>query len=321
MTQTSDNLGRPQTSGSLADLVTVSEEPSAQPLLRPDNWAVIGLLGVVFVAAHYWQWVNLVPVWLHSEDWQHGLVIPFISVYLVWANRARLRAATPRLCMGGLPIMVLGVLMETLGSYPGKPFIACLGMVTLVFGLVLYLAGPQVIRVVWLPILFWSLAMPWPALVYNDVAFWLQNLAASGTGATLGNWFHINVAFSQLDFLSRSGHACSLEVSGQCSGIHSLMAYVALGVAMAYLEDRPLWQRITLLACVIPVAILTNILRVIITTLMYYFDRPEMGQKFMHTLTGLLMIIPTFLILWMISGFLKRLFVEVEEEPAEGKAR
>jgi uncharacterized membrane protein len=36
----------------------------------------------------------------------------------------------------------------------------------------------------------------------------------------------------------------------------------------------------------------------------------------MHTFTGLLMLIPAFLLLWLLALLLKSLFVEEEEEPA-----
>ena len=85
---------------------------------------------------------------------------------------------------------------------------------------------------------------------------------------------------------------------------------------MAYLEDRPLWQRLSLLSVIIPVAIFTNILRVAITITAYYVDHPELGRDFMHSLTGLAMLIPTALILWGFSWLLKRLFIDADEPGA-----
>ena len=45
-----------------------------------------------------------------------------------------------------------------------------------------------------------------------------------------------------------------LNVAEACSGMRLLMAFLALGVAMAYLHYRPIWQRIGLLASTIPIA-------------------------------------------------------------------
>ena len=46
----------------------------------------------------------------------------------------------------------------------------------------------------------------------------------------------------------------ALDVAEACSGMRLLMAFLALGVAMAYLHERPLWQRAVLLISTVPIA-------------------------------------------------------------------
>ena len=64
----------------------------------------------------------------------------------------------------------------------------------------------------------------------------------------------------------------------------------------------------------VPIAVICNILRVAITSAMYVWDEPELGQRFMHTFTGMLMLVPALLMLWGLSWLLGGLFVEVEED-------
>jgi exosortase len=319
MTQTlGDNISPRPGSGSLADLVSVSEPPQAVRGLPVEAYVKIALLGALFVIVNYWQWPILVPKWLKEDDWQHGLAIPLFGLYLLYCRRHELLSAPRKGCWWGLVIMIGAALMEVIGFYPlCVAYIFHVGMVFLLFGLVLFMAGPKVMKVVWLPILFWILAMPLPPLLYNNIAFHLQNLAAKWSAVIMLIFgVHVDVSGSFLTFASIAGKECNLEVAGACSGIHSLMAYLSLGVAMAYLQDRPVWQRIVLLLSIIPVAIFTNVLRVAITIEMYYLDHPELGDKFMHELTGLFMLVPTFLLLWLISWVLKRIFVEVEDKPS-----
>ncbi|GAG75058.1 unnamed protein product, partial [marine sediment metagenome] len=61
----------------------------------------------------------------------------------------------------------------------------------------------------------------------------------------------------------------ALNVAEACSGMRLLMAFLALGVAMAYLHSRPKGQRIVLLANIIPIAIFCNIVRVTATGFIY----------------------------------------------------
>jgi len=96
-----------------------------------------------------------------------------------------------------------------------------------------------------------------------------------------------------------------------------MMAFLALGVIFAYIEARPVWQRITLVLIIIPVAIFVNVLRVIITASMFVIDRPELGDGFMHTFTGMLMLIPAALIMAGVWWVLKKVYVVEGEEDAD----
>jgi exosortase/archaeosortase family protein len=71
---------------------------------------------------------------------------------------------------------------------------------------------------------------------------------------------------------------------------------------------------VVLLAMIIPVVVLTNMARVTITCYMYVIDRPELGQKFMHTFLGMLMLIPAGLVLWGLAKLMDALFEEEEHE-------
>ncbi len=53
-----------------------------------------------------------------------------------------------------------------------------------------------------------------------------------------------------------------------CSGLRSLIALLALGVLMAYLSKLSLWKKIVLVITAIPVAVVTNIIRLIIIVLL-----------------------------------------------------
>ena len=97
------------------------------------------------------------------------------------------------------------------------------------------------------------------------------------------------------------------------------MAFMALGVAWAYLEYRPVWQRVVLVASAVPIVLLCNVLRVATTCLMYVLDQPELGKDFMHEFVGLLMLIPAAGMLWVLSRLLKAFFVEeTDEAEADG---
>jgi len=307
--------GKASTS-SLADMVTVTPETSLRKSISAESWIKVALLTGLFVWMNFWQIRVLVGTWLHDANWAHGFVIPLFGLYLLYNRRDELARAHRRVCLWGLPIMVFAIILSFLGFYPiGTYFISHVCIILMLFGLVLYLGGPQIIRITWLPILFLIFAMPIPDMAYNRIAVPLQEFAAKGTAILLRLFgVQISVDASSLQVISRTGQWHQLTVAEACSGIRSLMAFMALAVAWAYLEYRPVWQRIIIVGSAIPIVILANVMRVTITSVMYVVDKPQLGQDFMHEFVGLLMLIPAAGMLWLLSYLLNSIFVEVDED-------
>ncbi|MHC4982482.1 MAG: exosortase/archaeosortase family protein, partial [Planctomycetota bacterium] len=195
-------------------------------------------------------------------------------------------------------------------------------MALLIFGLVLYLAGPQMAKVTWLPIFFLVFAVPIPGTIYLRIAGPLQELAARGSGLAL-RIFDVEkvvVTGSHIRFTTVSGEPEALTVAEACAGMRLLMAFLALGVVMAYVAERALWQRIVLVAAAIPIAVLCNVIRVTITSTMFVWDRPELGQGFMHKFAGMVMLIPALVMLWLLGLLLQSLFVEVGDDEKDNES-
>ena len=304
----------------LADMVSVPTGPSFSQVFSAAALIKIGVLFALFVLLNCWQFERLTSIWMHDPNWSHGFIIPLFSVYLLYARRDKLFAARRRVSLWGLGIMLVAIAIMILGFYPIRTTWFChLAMVLLLLGLVLYLGGPEVLSVTWLPILYLIFAIPIPEILYARIAVPLQELAAKGAAVILQIvGVQIKSTASMLRITSISGQVHPLTVAEACSGIRSLMAFMALGVAMAYLAERAIWQRIVLVAAAIPVAIFCNVIRVTITSSMFALDMPELGQDFMHEFMGMVMLIPAALLLWLLSWLLQSLFVEVDEEADSG---
>ncbi|MFP4105776.1 MAG: exosortase/archaeosortase family protein [Phycisphaerae bacterium] len=314
--QASPALERPR----LADLVTDQEVPSLTESFPPKTWIKIGVIGLLFIILNNWQFLRLYNTYLGNPNWTFGFAIPLFSMWLLYARRDELLTAERRTCWLGIPIMFFSLVGIYAGVWPiGTMWVSHISMVFLLFGLVLYLAGPRVIKVTWLPILYLALAMPIPQTIYQRIALHLQNLAAAASAGLLQVLgVRLELGNSNITLWSQSGAQHSLTVAEACSGVRSMMAFVALGVAMAWLTYRPVWQRIVLLISIVPVAIAANVLRVTITTSMFYFDKPELGQDFMHKFLGLLVLIPAAVMFWLLLKLLDAMFVEADdEEPDE----
>lgn len=306
--------------GRLADMVRVQTGPSFSQAFGAATLIKIAVLAALFVLMNSWQFSRLISVWKHDPNWSHGFIIPLFSLYLLYVRRDELFAAKRRVNLWGLGIMLVSVFIMVVGFYPIRTHWFChLAMVLLLLGLVLYLGGPQIIGVTWLPILYLVFAIPIPEILYARIAVPLQELAAKGATVVLQlAGVQIESTASSLQVTSMSGQIHPLTVAEACSGMRSLMAFLALGVALAYLAERAVWQRIILVVAAVPVAILCNVIRVTITCSMFALDKPELGQDFMHEFMGMVMLIPAALLLWLLSWLLQSLFIEVEDDADGG---
>lgn len=316
MSQTAQkpDAGRSSPSSLVASL---PEEKSFSQLLPPATLAKIGVLAALLVAMHLTLGKAIVMRWYGDPTkWGHGFVIPLFSLYLIYSRREEILQAPRRRAYLGLLILLAGIAGEIAGIFPiNNHYISYLSIILVLLGLVLYLGGYRLIRVVWLPIVFLFFAMPLPDGLYTTLSVPLQNLAARGAVAMLRVYVtDISNDASLITLTSQTGISRSLTVAEACSGMHLLMAFMALGVAMAYLDYKPIWQRVVLVLAAVPIAVFCNVMRVAITAHMFYIDRQELGQNFMHSFTGILMLIPAFGLLWLLGWVMRLIFEEVDEE-------
>jgi exosortase len=101
------------------------------------------------------------------------------------------------------------------------------------------------------------------------------------------------------------GTKCPLNVAEACSGMRMLVAFMALGVAVAYLGLTSWWQRGALVAIGIPISLFVNVLRVSSLGVLALFDANFTAGQF-HAVVGLIWLLPALLLflgaMWIIRN-------------------
>jgi exosortase len=195
----------------------------------------------------------------------------------------------------------------------GKPLI----MIATVGAVTLFLGGWRLLKYTWLPVAYLFFAIPLPQQLYFQITNPMRQLAALVSTMVLNMvpQLEATVQGSTIDVLYRGVRLePGLDVADACSGMRLLMAFVALGVAMAYLHWRPIWQRLILLASTVPIAILCNIVRVTITGLIYVLWDPQYAQGIYHDMLGMLMLPLAFGLYGGLAWLMSNLFVDEEDD-------
>ena len=161
------------------------------------------------------------------------------------------------------------------------PAIACL---TWTFG------GWPLLRRVWPAIAYLVFMLPLPPTINNLIALPLQSIATSGSCFLLqlsGMWA---IQEGNVINLKTPHGMVPLDVALACNGLRMLMTMVATVVAIIILVPLPTWKRIVLLVSVVPIALLSNILRIVATGWCYYLIHGPNAKEWAHDVSGWLMM-------------------------------
>ncbi len=250
--------------------------PSHMPMWQ---WLV---LAAVTGYLYYDIILRLVNAWYTQPDFSHGFLVPLFSGYVVWFNKDKLAAMTPKPSVIGI-IGILGglsgLIVGTLGS---ELFISRTSLLFLIAGFVVFFLGWNFFRAVLFPWLFLFLMVPIPAILFNQITFPLQ-LLASQLASFLLPIFGVPVL--------REGNviqlpAMPLEVAEACSGIRSLMSLTTLAIVYGFFLETKAWPRVWLALSAIPIAVAANAFRIVGTGLMVQFWDPDKALGFFHEFSG-----------------------------------
>ena len=240
--------------------------------------------------------VKLVSDWANDDNYSHGFLIVPIALYFAWERRDRLAAAARRPAVLGL-LVVLGSLATLIAGILGAElFLTRVSIIGLIAGTILYVLGWQHLRILSFPIAFLLLMVPLPAIIFNQIAFPLQ-LLASRFGEAALNAASIPVL--------REGNVIvlahtTLEVAEACSGIRSLVSLLTLGIVYGYFSDSRAWMRSLIALATVPIAIVTNGMRVAGTGIAAHYYGPQVATGFFHEFSGWVVFIAAFALLFFL---------------------
>jgi exosortase len=273
------------------------------------------LLVAVFLGLYGPILIRLVRQWNSDADYSHGFLVPFLSAYLIWQRRDTLAQVVRRPSNWGL-VVVLGSLgLLFLGSLGAELFLTRVSIIGTICGLIVYFSGWRLLRALAFPLAFLLFAVPIPALIYNEIVFPLQFIAsrfATGVLETL-NLFPI---MREGNVLIMPG--MRLEVVEACSGIRSLMSLLALAAGYGYLAEKSVPVRWFMFLAMIPLAIISNGTRVMITALMTNYIGPQAAEGFMHEFSGwVIFVVATamFLALHTLTVVVRKKFGWMPKDP------
>lgn len=268
------------------------------------SWRLsLGFLGLLLVCLYAPILRDLVRDWWSNADHGHGFLVPIFAACVLWGQRDRLSATPVQPGNFGLIVMLGAIGLLLAGSLGAELFTSRFSLVVLLGGMVLFLSGWKMLRAIWFPLAFLVLMIPIPAIIYNQITFPLQ-LMASRFAAS---WLQL----IQVPVL-REGNLLilpnyTLEVVDACSGIRSLMALLTLAIVYGYFAEPRRWVRWTLIAVVVPIAIVSNSIRIVGSGVLTYWFGPRTAEGFFHEFSGWVIFVAALLLTLLVHAVLRQI--------------
>ena len=256
--------------------------PTARTLTAPLA-AVAALLGWAYLPTFEW----LFEKWTGDPQYSHGFLVPAFSAYLLYTNRERLTAATvsPAPLLGGL-LLVVALGMRAAGGLLLFHQLDALSLLVAVVGCVLAVGGLRVLRLAAPAVAFLIFMIPLPYELERNVGGPLKAAATTASTFLLQTCGLPAIAEGNVILIDE----VRLGVVDACSGLKMLMTFAAFSAGAVILAERTWFERGIVLLGIVPIAMLTNVLRITLTGVSHTFTHEKGTIHFLHDLYGWFMM-------------------------------
>jgi exosortase len=228
-----------------------------------------------------------------TEQGGHAPIILATGIWLLWREFKTVQSgARFGNALIGAVLLGLSLLAYVVFRITGILELEGFAMYASLISVGYLLVGGAVLRHLWFPILYLAVALPPPNTV---VAFVTQpvKLLISQSAVTLLRLLDYPIASTGVTIQIDN---YQLLVAAACAGLNSIISLSAICLFYVYLRHKRDWiSFLTVAALVIPVAIFSNFIRVLVLVLVTYYAGEAAAQGFLHDFAGLTVILVALL--------------------------
>jgi exosortase D (VPLPA-CTERM-specific) len=238
----------------------------------------VGILCIVF----YDSVSYMADLWINDENYGHGMLVPLVSLYLIWQKRGLLLERSGPGSWWGVVWILAGAALYVIGELATVYQFLHVALWCLIVGLLVSAFGSRAVATIAFPLGFLLTVVPLPQFLYQGLSGRLQ-LISSAMGVGCLQFIGIT-AFRDGNVIDLG--PIQLQVVDACSGLRYLFPLATLALLCSYLFRERLWKRIVLFVSSIPISILLNGFRIgMIGLLVEHFGQGA-AEGFYHLFEG-----------------------------------
>ena len=273
---------------------------------RKNNWLIGPFMLFLALAALIFSYWNptvkgLIHIWLESDEYSSGLLVPLVAGYVLWARRQIFARIAMQPAITGLVMLLAAQVIRLTGLYFGMKSGERVAFIVSIGAIVLCLLGWRFFKKFTPIFLFLFLMLPLPTRVESNLTLPLQGWA------TVSSVFCLEtLGFSVI----REGNIIDINgskvaVAEACNGLRMLTAFVVVSGLVTLVTKRKMYEKVLILLSSIPIALLCNTIRLTVTAIAFTKLDTERWEKIFHDFGGFAMMPLAVLLivfeLWLLS--------------------
>lgn len=260
--------------------------PAGSDRRRILTYLAAGFICIAFLWTYWHGLVDLCVLWRQSDEYSSGLLVPFLALYILWTRRIDISRCPLKPCIWGLFAFAGAQALRFFGLFFMYGSAERLSIVLSVAALILLLFGWKLFRKVSPILLFLCLMLPLPNVIQYYVGLNLQRWATSS-------------AVFCLEVLGydviQDGHTIEMgnvtvAVLEACNGLRMITAFFVISGLVVLLVQRKWWEKLVILISSLPIALLCNTIRLVVTAIFFTILKGEYWEKLFHDFGGYAMM-------------------------------
>ncbi|BBO81317.1 exosortase A [Desulfosarcina ovata subsp. sediminis] len=257
---------------------------------------------LLFIVAFFPVFKTLFNQWSNSDDYAHAFLTVPIIAYMVWQKRSSLKEKSTAGATSGIVLALISAVIYLLALHARIVFLASIGMVATLLGVVAYIQGFPAVKLLSIPFILLLLLIPIPGSIYSATTLPLQ-LKVSQASEVVVRLFDVPIF--------REGNVLTIpektfQIVQACSGMRSMITLLTLSLIIGYFTLVGTWSKLVLVFTSIPVAMFVNVIRVVVLILAFHYYRVDLSVGASHTIMGLGIFIVALVVLFSIQRIIER---------------
>ncbi|MBN2064872.1 MAG: exosortase/archaeosortase family protein [Sedimentisphaerales bacterium] len=275
-------------------------------------WIWAGLLLVTSIWSFLPDIKDLFFVWRSSDEYSSGMLVPVIAGSILY-SRIKNSGESPAIEWLALPLLFLAQLCRLAGVLLMSSFLTRAGLLVGIYSLLLLLLGRKLCLRNYAIFFFLVLMIPLPISVHSVISPLLQHWATQSAVfflemlgyqiVTEGNIININ--------------GTSVAVAEACNGLRMITAFFVTSGLIALIVNRSSWQKIVVVVSTLPIALVCNTIRLVITSIAFTMIDAREWEKLFHDFGGFAMMPLAVALVIAELAFMNML---IETDNSKGKA-